>query len=206
MLRDPAREGVLRPEPFAYPNRSITSRGLIVLQTQSRCILYRLKSAISAIRWERPVISHSGCGECWRSPACERVRAGETIAITICLREILVRGRILLNPQGRRYHQIPVIGIMGRYRSLRSVYVEVAIYLAILLVAPFDHHDLACHLKTPFHCTSCASGQIGLETRTAAVARTILLADAGDVITCQPPADGTLLPVRSTGRSPPPHA
>jgi hypothetical protein len=98
------------------------------------------------------------------------------------------------------------MGSMGRHRSIRSVYIGVAIYLAIILVAAFEHHDLACHLKTPFHCTSCASSQIGLETRIPAVAHTILLADAGDVITCQSPADGTLLPVRLTGRSPPAHA
>jgi hypothetical protein len=99
-----------------------------------------------------------------------------------------------------------VIGKMGRHRSLGSVSIKVAIYLAILVSAPFEHHHLACHLTTPFHCTACASSQVGLETRTAPLgARTVKLADAGEVVTWQPPADGTVLPVQSPGRSPPSH-
>jgi hypothetical protein len=104
------------------------------------------------------------------------------------------------------YHQITVIGHRGRHRALRSVSIQAAIYIAILLAAPFEHHDLACHLKTPFHCTACVSSAIGLETSTTTLARTVHLADAGGVVTYQPPAYGTLLPVRSTGRSPPFHA
>ena len=94
---------------------------------------------------------------------------------------------------------------MGRLRALRSVSVQVAIYVVILLAAPFEHHDLACHLKTPFHCTACASSAVGLETSTTTLARIVHLADAGDVVAYQPPAYGALLPVRSTGRSPPSH-
>src|ERR1700682_1977777 len=91
----------------------------------------------------------------------------------------------------------------GHCRSLRSAAVEVAIYLVILLVAPFAHHDLDCHLKTPLHCPACASSQVGLNTPLPAVARAADLPDAGDVITRQTPADGTQLPCRSLGRSPP---
>jgi hypothetical protein len=110
---------------------------------------------------------------------------------------------MLLNSIETTYRQIAVFCKVGRYRSLRSVSVEVAIYLAILLAAPFAHHDLDCHLKTPLHCPACASNEVGLNTSLPAIARTLNLPDAGDVITCQPPANGTLLPVRSTGRSPP---
>jgi hypothetical protein len=95
---------------------------------------------------------------------------------------------------------------MGRLRALRSVSVEVAIYIAILVAAPFEHHDLACHLKTPFHCTACVTSAVGLETSIPTLARTVHLADAGNVISYQPPAYGMLLPVRTTGRSPPSHA
>jgi hypothetical protein len=34
-----------------------------------------------------------------------------------------------------------------------------ALYVAFLLVAPFEHHDLICHLKTPQHCSACTSSQ-----------------------------------------------
>jgi hypothetical protein len=112
---------------------------------------------------------------------------------------------MLLTSNETTYHQFAMICNVGRYRSLRSVSVEVAIYLAILLVAPFAHHDLDCHLKTPLHCPACASSQVGLNTPLPSVARTADLPDAGDVITCQPPAAGTRLPVRSLGRSPPSH-
>jgi hypothetical protein len=112
---------------------------------------------------------------------------------------------MLLKSNETTYHQMAMTAKVGRYRSLRSVSVEVAIYLAILLTAPFAHHDLDCHLKTPLHCPACASSQVGLNTPVPAIARTVNLPDAGDVITCQPSAIGTLLPVRSTGRSPPSH-
>ena len=112
---------------------------------------------------------------------------------------------MLLNSNETTYHQIVTIGKVGQYRSLRSVSVEVAIYLAILLAAPFTHHDLDCHLKTPLHCPACASSQVGLNTPLPAAARAADLPDAGNVITCQPPANGAVLPVRSSGRSPPSH-
>src|SRR5581483_2031087 len=32
-----------------------------------------------------------------------------------------------------------------------------AIYVLFLLIGPFLHHDLACELKTPQHCTVCCS-------------------------------------------------
>src|ERR1700730_7256301 len=103
---------------------------------------------------------------------------------------------MLLTSNERTYHQIGMICKVGRYRSLRSVSVEVAIYLAILLAAPFSHHDLDCHLKTPLHCPACASSQVGLKnTPLPAAAGAVDLPDAGDVITCHPPADDTLLPV-----------
>jgi len=99
-----------------------------------------------------------------------------------------------------------VTGKTGPHRSLRSVSLEVAIFLAVLLAAQFEHHDLACHAKSPLHYTACASAQVGLETRVGTAAHTAGLADAGGVITYQSLPNGTRLPVRSTGRSPPPQA
>src|SRR5438067_47748 len=76
------------------------------------------------------------------------------------------------------------------------------LYALFLVVAPFEHHDLLCHLKNPQHCTSCSSSALGSDSQppTPFVAR---LADAGSVLTLQSTAAGVLLTVRSTGRSPP---
>jgi hypothetical protein len=36
----------------------------------------------------------------------------------------------------------------------------------LLLVAPFEHHDFSCELKTPLHCTACASTSVGADPHT----------------------------------------
>ena len=45
--------------------------------------------------------------------------------------------------------------------SRRLALAGLAIYAVFLVASPFEHHDLLCHLKTPQHCTSCASSQLG---------------------------------------------
>jgi hypothetical protein len=45
--------------------------------------------------------------------------------------------------------------------------VVLAVYVAAVVLLPFAHHDLACHLKSSTHCTSCvvgASGEAAQET------------------------------------------
>ena len=42
----------------------------------------------------------------------------------------------------------------------------VALYAAVLVMAPFTHHDLACHLKNPQHCTACTSSQASTDPAT----------------------------------------
>jgi hypothetical protein len=78
-----------------------------------------------------------------------------------------------------------------------------AFYAAFLIASPFEHHDLICHLKTPQHCTSCASSQLGADPHTLSLPGTAHLDDAGSATTFQPIAECTLLTVRSSGRSPP---
>ena len=96
---------------------------------------------------------------------------------------------------------------MGRGLGIRrSKFLGVALYAVFLVTAPFEHHDLVCHLKTPQHCTSCASSQLSSDPQTPAILGTWHLNDAGRAITIQLVVDGTLLPVRSTGRSPPSHS
>ena len=84
--------------------------------------------------------------------------------------------------------------------------VGAAAYALFLIISPFEHHDLACHLKTPQHCTSCSSSLVGSDPHMPAIVGACDLADAGQAVAVHLLADGVLLPVRSTGRSPPRHS
>jgi hypothetical protein len=81
-----------------------------------------------------------------------------------------------------------------------------AIYAVFLVFSPFEHHDLSCELKTPQHCTSCSSTQLGSDTHIVLAPGAAQLADAGRATSLVLLDEGTLLVVRSTGRSPPLHA
>src|SRR6476620_12683137 len=91
-----------------------------------------------------------------------------------------------------------------RWRSLTVI--GLALYTVLLIAAAFEHHDLSCELKTPQHCTSCASSQLGSDPHTSATLGVWHLADASRVVSIQLAADSLLLSSRSTGRSPPAHA
>ncbi len=90
-----------------------------------------------------------------------------------------------------------------RGRALHASALGITLYVVCLLVSPFEHHDLACHLKTPFHCTSCASNLVGSDPQTPTVFDGSHQVDAGRAAAPAIVAHGFLLPVRSTGRSPP---
>src|ERR1700704_4431374 len=87
--------------------------------------------------------------------------------------------------------------------SRRLALVGLAIYAVFLVASPFEHHDLLCHLKTPQHCTSCASSQLGSDVLPLVAPGASHLADAGAATTRDRILEGTLLAVRATGRSPP---
>jgi hypothetical protein len=89
------------------------------------------------------------------------------------------------------------------WRSLR--FIAVAFYALFLVTAPFEHHDLNCELKTPQHCTACTSSQLGADRYTPATFDDWRLADAGRAVSFIVVADGVLLQVKTTGRSPPAH-
>src|SRR5215470_13256591 len=87
--------------------------------------------------------------------------------------------------------------------SRRLAIAGVAMYALFLIAAPFEHHDLQCELKTPQHCTSCTSSQLGSDPQTVLNPGDWHLADAGRAFAVQLLGEDTLLVVRSTGRSPP---
>ena len=78
-----------------------------------------------------------------------------------------------------------------------------ALYAIVLIASPFEHHDLVCHLKTPQHCTSCASSQLGSDVLPLVAPGTSHLHDAGSATPLDQTLEGTLLVLRTTGRSPP---
>ena len=87
--------------------------------------------------------------------------------------------------------------------SRRLALVGIAIFAVFLVATPFEHHDLSCELKTPQHCTSCTSTQLGSDTQVVLAPGAAQLADAGRAASFVLLDEGTLLAVRSTGRSPP---
>ena len=78
-----------------------------------------------------------------------------------------------------------------------------AAYVLAAALLPLGHHDLACHLKSSTHCTSCVIGSSAELTGDAATLMRQPLLDAGRAtsapVTCIVPV--ALHP--SPGRSPP---
>jgi hypothetical protein len=79
----------------------------------------------------------------------------------------------------------------------------VLLHTIFLAAADFEHHDIACHLKTPLHCTSCALSQVGSDPHSLVVPGAFRLADAGRAVAWNVEAESAVLTVRTTGRSPP---
>jgi hypothetical protein len=94
-------------------------------------------------------------------------------------------------------------GRTGNRRWRRLALAGTLIYAVVLTMAPAEHHDLACHLKNPQHCTSCSLSPIGADSQRQPTPGACCLADAGRALTFYSHSHDTLLDVRTTGRSPP---
>jgi hypothetical protein len=92
------------------------------------------------------------------------------------------------------------------HRLGRVALLAVLLHLIVFVIAPFEHHDLLCHLKTPQHCTACAASPVGTDTRSSVAPGEVRLADAGSTVARQVVLQGALLAVQTSGRSPPFHA
>lgn len=78
-----------------------------------------------------------------------------------------------------------------------------ALYAIFLVTAEFEHHDLACHLKTPQHCTSCNFSPLSSAPKSSVAFAAHRLADAGRTECVQVLSEGALLAAARSGRSPP---
>ncbi len=94
-----------------------------------------------------------------------------------------------------RYTREPRLGFW-----LRAV---LALYVLAAALAPLGHHDIACHLKSSNHCTTCVVGSSAEAAADPAVLARSWLLDLGAAFadSLNPPATATLGP--SSGRAPP---
>jgi hypothetical protein len=79
----------------------------------------------------------------------------------------------------------------------------VVLYAVVLVLAPFTHHDIACHLKDPQHCTACTSTQVGTDPTTLTAPTSVPFVDLGRAVPFCSTSESVLLAAESTGRSPP---
>ena len=79
----------------------------------------------------------------------------------------------------------------------------IALYILAAAAMPFAHHDLACHLKSNTHCSTCHIGASADPDSNVPSLRGAGLPDAGRAVelSCQSIASPALL--ASAGRSPP---
>jgi hypothetical protein len=97
-------------------------------------------------------------------------------------------------------------GMKGRLASSRLrrlARLALALFTVFLMTEQLEHHDIVCHLKTPQHCTACAASPLGADPESPAVIDRVVLADAGHAVLASVRLTGTVLPARSSGRSPP---
>jgi hypothetical protein len=76
----------------------------------------------------------------------------------------------------------------GRLAANRALKIVLAVYVTAVALLPFAHHDLACHLKSSTHCTSCVVGSSG-----EAAQSTTGTAGAGLTACGQPPRSSSLV-------------
>ena len=85
----------------------------------------------------------------------------------------------------------------------RPIIVAVALYAVVLAAGELGHHDLACHLKTPQHCSSCTASPLSSSPHSPARVDRSELTDAGRAEATYVALESAVLPAQTSGRSPP---
>src|SRR5262245_63693094 len=81
--------------------------------------------------------------------------------------------------------------------------VVLALYILAAALLPFGHHDLACHIKSTTHCTTCAVGSSAEAAADPGVLARFWLLDVG-VAVVEPVSTPHSASVRpASGRAPP---
>lgn len=92
--------------------------------------------------------------------------------------------------------------LRGTRLGLRLKLVLAAYAVAVALL-PLAHHDLACHLKSSTHCTTCIVGSSAETAADAASLARFVLDPAGAVLPAQSAAFDSLRLHLASGRAPP---
>jgi hypothetical protein len=81
--------------------------------------------------------------------------------------------------------------------------VVLALYVLSAALMPFAHHDLACHLKSSTHCSTCTVGSSAEAAADPTVLARFWPLDAGAAVSnpASRPGSATLRP--TSGRAPP---
>jgi hypothetical protein len=81
--------------------------------------------------------------------------------------------------------------------------VVLGLYMLAAALMPFGHHDLACHLKSTTHCTTCTVGSSAEAAADPAVLARFWLLDAGAAVS-DPAGTARVSAYRApSGRAPP---
>jgi len=81
--------------------------------------------------------------------------------------------------------------------------VVLALYILAAALMPFGHHDLACHIKSTTHCTTCTVGSSAEAAADPGVLARFWLLDAGEPA-CEPiDQPQSVLTRPASGRAPP---
>jgi hypothetical protein len=81
--------------------------------------------------------------------------------------------------------------------------VVLALYMFAAALMPFGHHDLACHIKSTTHCTTCTVGSSAEAGSDAGMLATFWLLDAGATIAGSVEAARLSACRPASGRAPP---
>jgi hypothetical protein len=78
-----------------------------------------------------------------------------------------------------------------------------ALYAVLLAASPLLHHDVACHFKSPTHCTGCTASPHASRIDAGPPLPAQSLPDAGLVVSERPESVRTAQRFALSGRSPP---
>jgi hypothetical protein len=81
--------------------------------------------------------------------------------------------------------------------------VVLALYMLAAALLPFGHHDLACHIKSTTHCTTCAVGSSAEAAAAPAVLARCSMLDAGVAVDDRVDAPHSASIRPASGRAPP---
>ena len=94
------------------------------------------------------------------------------------------------------------LGCVIRRRDRRAVLWTLAVYALLLTVNPVLHDDLACHLKSPTHCSACTASPSA--SRVEAVGASLAApVEAGRIETAEHTSETVAPVVVLAGRAPP---